>query len=159
MLYRYRGWHVPPERLNMEDVRADRGFLRELRLIDKRLSIKFNGSNFVITYDRGHGDPVNILRIKQEDGSFRQPDRRDLELLKQGDLASGESMDTRLRKLAYASYEIRETLKRKHRENIRNMTKDDKNYMMNKIGRLTGQGKPRPAYRQVPYKAKNAVAA
>jgi hypothetical protein len=143
----------------MEDVRADRSFMKDLRLIDKRLGCKFNGQNFVVTYDRGHGEPVNILRVKNEDGSFRQPDRRDLETLRQGDLASGESMDTRLRKLAYASYEIRETLKRKHRENIRNMTKDDKNYMMNKIGRLTGQGKPRPAYRQVAYKPKNAVTA
>jgi hypothetical protein len=30
---------------------------------------------------------------------------------------------------------------------------------MNKIGRVAGQGKPRPAYRPVPYKPKNAVAA
>ena len=143
----------------MEDVRPDRSFMRDLKNMDRRLGCKFNGQNFVITYDRGYGEPVNVLLIKRDDGGFRQPTGRDLELLRQGDLASGESMDTRLRKLAYASYEIRETLKRKHRENIRNMTKDDKNYMMNKIGRLTGQGTPRPAYRQVPYKSKNAVAA
>ena len=138
---------------------CERGFLRELRLIDKRLSIKFNGSNFVICYDRGYGEPVNILRIKQDDGSFRHPDRRDLELLRKGDLANGENMNVRLSKMAYASYELRETLKRKHKENIRNMTKDDKNFLMNKIGRLTGQGKPRPAYRPVTYKPKNVVAA
>lgn len=141
------------------DVRPDRSFMRDLKNMDRRLGCKFNGSNLVITYDRGYGEPVNVLLIKRDDGGFRQPTGRDLEVLRGGDLASGESMDTRLRKLAYASYEIRETLKRKHRENIRNMTKDDKNYMMNKIGRLTGQGKPRPAYRQVPYKSKNAVAA
>jgi hypothetical protein len=136
-----------------------RSFMKDLRSMDRRLSLKFNGNHFIICYDRGFGEPVNVLRIQTDDGNFRQPTSRDLEVLRGGDLASGESMDTRLRKLAYASYEIRETLKRKHRENIRNMTKDDKNYMMNKIGRLTGQGKPRPAYRQVPYKAKNAVAA
>jgi hypothetical protein len=141
------------------DVRPDRSFMRDLKNMDRRLGCKFNGQNFVITYDRGYGEPVNVLLIKRDDGGFRHGTSRDLEVLRGGDLASGESMDTRLRKLAYASYEIRETLKRKHRENIRNMTKDDKNYMMNKIGRLTGQGKPRPAYRQVPYKAKNAVAA
>jgi hypothetical protein len=136
-----------------------RSFMKDLRSMDRRLSLKFNGNHFIICYDRGFGEPVNVLRIQTDDGNFRQPTSRDLEVLRGGDLASGESMDTRLRKLAYASYEIRETLKRKHRENIRNMTKDDKNYMMNKIGRLTGQGKPRPAYRQVPYKSKNAVAA
>jgi hypothetical protein len=136
-----------------------RSFMKDLRSMDRRLSLKFNGNHFIICYDRGFGEPVNVLRIQTDDGNFRQPTSRDLEVLRGGDLASGESMDLRLKKLAYASYEIRETLKRKHRENIRNMTKDDKNYMMNKIGRLTGQGKPRPAYRQVPYKAKNAVAA
>lgn len=141
------------------DVRPDRSFMRDLKNMDRRLGCKFNGQNFVITYDRGYGEPVNVLLIKRDDGGFRHGTSRDLEVLRGGDLASGESMDTRLRKLAYASYEIRETLKRKHRENIRNMTKDDKNYMMNKIGRLTGQGKPRPAYRQVAYKPKNAVAA
>ena len=141
------------------DVRPDRSFMRDLKNMDRRLGCKFNGQNFVITYDRGYGEPVNVLLIKRDDGGFRHGTSRDLEVLRGGDLASGESMDLRLKKLAYASYEIRETLKRKHRENIRNMTKDDKNYMMNKIGRLTGQGKPRPAYRQVAYKAKNAVAA
>ena len=141
------------------DVRPDRSFMRDLKNMDRRLGCKFNGQNFVITYDRGYGEPVNVLLIKRDDGGFRHGTSRDLEVLRGGDLASGESMDLRLKKLAYASYEIRETLKRKHRENIRNMTKDDKNYLMNKIGRLTGQGKPRPAYRQVPYKSKNAVAA
>ena len=139
------------------DVRPDRSFMRDLKNMDRRLGCKFNGQNFVITYDRGYGEPVNVLLIKRDDGGFRHGTSRDLEVLRGGDLASGESMDLRLKKLAYASYEIRETLKRKHRENIRNMTKDDKNYMMNKIGRLTGQGKPRPAYRQVAYKPKNAV--
>ena len=55
----------------MEDVRPDRSFLRDLCLIDRRLSVKFNGSNFVICYDRGYGEPVNILRVKNEDGSCR----------------------------------------------------------------------------------------
>jgi hypothetical protein len=143
----------------MEDVKPNRSFMKDLRLMDRRLGCKFNGEHFIVTYDRGYGEPVNIMRIKTDDGGFRQPTGRDLDVLRQGDLASGENMNTRLSKLAYASYEIRETLKRKHRENIRNMTKDDKNYLMNKIGRVAGQGKPRPAYRPVPYKPKNAVAA
>lgn len=142
----------------MEDVRPDRSFMKELKTLDKRLSVKFNGANFVVTYDRGYGEPVNILRVKREDGGFRQPDRRDLELLRKGDLANGENMNVRLSKMAHASYELRETIRRKHRENIRDITKDDKNYLMNKIGRIAGQGKPRPAYRPVPYKPKNAVA-
>ena len=34
-----------------------------------------------------------------------------------------------------------------------------KNYLMNKIGRVAGQGKPRPAFRPIPHKpGKNVVA-
>jgi len=143
----------------MEDVRPDRAFMKELTSLDRRLSVKFNGSNFVICYDRGHGEPVNVLRVKRDDGGFRQPDRRDLELLKQGDLANGDSMNRRLDKLAYASYELREKIRKTHSDNIKNMTKDDKHFLMNKIGKVAGQGKPRPAFRPVPYKSKNAVAA
>lgn len=136
-----------------------RSFMKDLRSMDRRLSLKFNGNHFIICYDRGFGEPVNVLRIQTDDGNFRQPTSRDLEVLKGGDLASGESMDLRLKKLAYACYEMREQTKRKHRENIRDWTKDDKNYLMNKIGRVAGQGKPRPAFRPIPHKpGKNVVA-
>ena len=144
----------------MEDVRPDRSFMRDLKLMDRRLGCKFNGQNFVIVYDRGYGEPVNIMRIKADDGGFRQPTGKDLETLRQGDLASGENMNTRLNKLAYASYEIRRKMKENSRDMIRNITKDDKNYLMNKIGKVAGQGKPRPAYRPIPHKpGKNVVAA
>jgi hypothetical protein len=136
----------------------ERSFLRDLRLMDKHLGCKFNGQYFVITFDRGYGEPVNIYSIKTEDGGFRQPDCRDLEIIRKGDLASGDSMDVRLRKLAYYSYDLRTKMRAKTKENIRDLTKDDKHFLMNTIGRLTGQGKPRPAYRQVAYKSRNAVA-
>jgi len=142
----------------MEDVRPDRAFMRDLKNMDKRLGCKFNGQNFVITYDRGYGEPVNVLLVKRDDGGFRQPTGRDLEVLRGGDLASGENVEVRLQKMARACYEMRESITRKRRENIRDMTKDDKNYLMDKIGRIAGQGKPRPAYRPVPHKpSKNVV--
>lgn len=142
----------------MEDVRPDRSFMRDLKSMDRRLGVKFNGMNFVVTYDRGYGEPVNVMSIKSDNGGFRQPTSRDLETLKKGDLAQGESMDARLKKMAYASYELRENLKRKHRENIRDMTKDDKNFLMDRMGRVAGQGKPRPAFRPIAHKpGKNVV--
>ena len=142
----------------MEDVRPDRAFMRDLKNMDKRLGCKFNGQNFVLTYDRGYGEPVNVLLVKRDDGGFRQPTGRDLEVSRGGDLASGENVEVRLQKIARACYEMRESITRKRRENIRDMTKDDKNYLMDKIGRIAGQGKPRPAYRPVPHKpSKNVV--
>jgi hypothetical protein len=141
------------------DVRPERSFLRDLKNMDRRLGCKFNGQNFVVTYDRGYGEPVNVLLIKRDDNGFRQPTGRDLEILKGGDLAQGESMDLRLKKIAYACYEMQEQTKKKHRENIRDWTKDDKNYLMDKIGRITGQGKPRPAYKPISHKPGKRVVA
>ena len=137
---------------------CNRSFLRDLKTLDRRLGTKWNGRNFIVTYDRGHGDPVNIYRVKGDDGGFKQPDMRDLEQIKKGDLSTGESMDVRLRKLAYASEQIRAKQQSLARENIRNMTKDDKTYLSQKIGQLTNQSKSNAAFRRVtPKKGKNVV--
>lgn len=136
----------------------DRGFLKNLKALDKRLGTKFNGNNFVITYDRGHGEPVNVLLVKRDDGGFRQPDRRELEALKKGDLATGESMHIRLKKMAYASDQMRADIRRKHHENIRNMTKDDKNQLAKVFLQRTNQGKGNATFRRIdPKPSKNAV--
>jgi hypothetical protein len=132
--------------------------MRDLNNLDKRLGTKFNGNNFVITYDRGFGEPVNVMLVKRDDGGFRQPDRRDIESLRKGDLATGESMDVRLRKLAYASERMRTDLRKKHRDNIRDMTKDDRIYLGQKFAQLTNQGKANSAFRRINHKpSKNTV--
>lgn len=127
---------------------VDRSFKRDLRLMDKRLSTKFNGEHFVITYDRGYGQPVNIYRVKADDGSFRQPDKRDLKIIKGGDLAEGDSQDVRLRKAAYISERIREEEKRKAHEEIRAMTRDGKN-QLKKAFIQAGGGKGNSAFRRI----------
>ena len=138
---------------------VDRSFKRDLKNLDSRLSTKFNGEHFVVTYDRGHGEPVNILRIKGENEGFRQPDRRDLAIIKGGDLAEGPKMETRLREAAYRSELQRREARRKAAENIRDMTKDDKIYLGQKIGQLTNQSKSNAAFRRIDHKpGKNVVA-
>jgi hypothetical protein len=135
----------------------DRSFLKDLKAMDKRLSAKFNGSHMVITYDRGHGEPVNILRVRGEDGGFRQPDRRDLAIIKGGDLAEGAKMETRLREAAYRSELQRREAKRKAAENIRDMTKDGKRFLSERIGRLTNQGKCNSSVQRITHKPKGKV--
>lgn len=140
------------------NITPERSFMRDLKLIDRRLGCKFNGSRFVVTYDRGYGEPVNIALVKRDDGGFRQPDRRDLEFIKQGDLAQGDTMDSRLRKMAYTSELIRRKAREKSRENIRDMTKDDKIYLDQKFRQLTNQGKANSAFRRIdPKPSKNNV--
>lgn len=133
-------------------------FLKDLKGLDRRLGVKFNGEHFVVTYDRGWGDPVNIHRIKDEDGGYRQPDQRDLEIVWQGDMARGESPQVRLKKLAYASEQIRSEARKKSKENIRDMTKDGRLQLQRAFQQATNNGKGNASFRRVtPKPSKNTV--
>ena len=137
---------------------CDRSFLKDLKSLDKRLSVFFNGAHFVVRYDRGYGEPVNIFRVKGRDDGFRQPDRRDLEVIKGGDLET-EKMETRLKRSAYAAERLRQEQIRKAKENIRDMTRDDKIFLSQKFGQITNQSKSNAAFRRIDHKrSKNTVA-
>lgn len=133
-------------------------FMKDLRNLDKRLGVKWNGEHFVVTYERGYGQPVNIYRVRDDDGSFRQPDQRDLKIIKGGDLGEGERLELRLKKLAYASEKMREEARKRAKEEIRAMTREDRRYLSQHIGQLTNQGKCNSAFRRIKTKpGKNVV--
>lgn len=137
---------------------VDRSFMKDLKSLDKRLGAKFNGRNFVVTYDRGHGEPVNIFCIKGRDDGFRQPDKRDLAVIKGGDLADVK-LETRLKKTAYAAELIRREDARKAKENIRNMTKDDRRQLEKAFIQRTNLSKGNATFRRIDHKpGKNVVA-
>lgn len=137
---------------------CDRSFLRDLKNLDRRLGTKFNGNHFVITYDRGHGEPVNILRVRGEDGGFKQPDRRDLSIVKGGDLED-EKMEVRLRKAAYKAEQVRLEDRRKAKEMIRNRTKDDKNQLAKAFSKVSNTNQGNATFRRIDHKpGKNVVA-
>ena len=127
---------------------VDRSFMKDLKNMDPRLGIKFNDKHFVVTYDRGHGQPVNIYRVKADDGGYRQPDKRDLLVLKAGDLAEGDSAEVRLRKSAYASELIRREEDRKIHEEIRGMTRDGKIQLTNAF-KKAGGAKANSTFRRI----------
>lgn len=132
-------------------------FMRDLKNMDSRLGIKWNGRTYVITYARAFGEPVNIHQVKDENGGFRYPDRRDLEFIKGGDLSSTD-MKTRLQKLSAYSEAIREKARKDARENIRHMTLDNRRQLANAAIRLTNQGKGNSTFRRIDHKpSKNAV--
>ena len=136
----------------------DRGFVKDLKNMDKRLSIKFNGQNFVICYDRGYGEPVNIHRIKDDNDGFRQPNKMDLKILKGGDLeGSTEPMKNRLSKLAYASELMRRKQRAKAKENIHDMTKDSKNQLRRFILQRANMSKANAEFRRITHKPKGQV--
>jgi len=131
-------------------MKPDRSFMRELKQMDKRLDCVFRPEHehFVVTYQRAYGEPVNLHLVKTEDGGFRQPDRRDLDLIKEGDLEN-QRLEDRLLKTSKYLYEVREESKRKNAEAIRDATRDDKHFLINAYRKRYGLGKPKPAYRQV----------
>ena len=126
----------------------ERGFVKSLKTMDKKLGIKFNGKNFVVTYDRPYGEPANIHLVRTADGGFRQPDTRDLNFIKSGDMENDRLKD-RLDRLARHCEDIRAKMKKKGREEIRDMTKDNKVQLKNAFIKANNLGKANSAFRRI----------
>lgn len=137
--------------------KPDRTFMKDLKFLDRRLDVKFNGQHFIITFDRGHGDPVNIWVVKDEDGGFRQPDSRDLAALHRGDLAKMKP-DEYLRMISQHFEEYREKTKAKFRQEMRDRTKDDQRQLKEAFRQVVlGDPKANATFRRVNVKPKPTV--
>lgn len=127
----------------------DRIFMKDLKLMDKRLGCKFNGEHFVVTYDRGYGEPVNIAKVEGENSGFRQPDKRDLEFIRSGDMES-ENVRRKLNRISHVSAKEEQMKQaKKAKENIRDMTKDNKRQLMRWIGDKYGVSKANSEFRRI----------
>lgn len=143
----------------MEAPSVNPSFLRSLKTLDRRLDCVFRREHehFVITYDRGWGDPVNILLVQAESGGFRQPDNRELAALSEGDMCNQRVQD-RLAKAAKYMQDVRDKDFRDRRDMIRNRTKDDKIQLMDKFQHAYGSGKHKAAFRPITYRGKSKAA-
>jgi len=131
----------------------DRVFVRDLKTLDRRLGVRFNGENFVVDYNRGHGDPVIIHVVKGNDGGFRQPDKRDLEYIQSGDLEK-EGFKERWQRITKYLYGEREKMRARAKDNIRGMTKDNKIQLKQAVGKVENQSKSNSAFRRINLKPK-----
>ena len=117
----------------------DRVFVKDLKKLDPKLGCYFepNHNHFVVTYKRPIGDAVPVMMVKRDDGGFRHPDKRDIERLKEGD---NHRVDPATRVKIAAAYmeRERELQKKNRRDEIRNMTKDDKLQLAPRIAKLAG---------------------
>jgi hypothetical protein len=120
----------------------------QLKRLDKALGIKFNGEHFVITYRARENLTVNIWKVVAGDGGFRQPDRRDLEILKQSHIERESPEQKQQRVERYMEVE-RAKDRRRAKEMIRDRTKDDKIQLFNGFARVAG-GKHNSAFRRIP---------
>ena len=133
----------------MEGPNPNRSFMTDLKRLDKALGIKFNGDHFVITYAIPNGRTVNIWRVVAEDGGFRQPDHRDIEILQQSNIER-ESPEEKHKRVEQYMEAVREHDRKKSREMFRDITQDNRIRMMQLLGRLDGSGKYNSAFRRIP---------
>jgi hypothetical protein len=85
------------------------------------------------------------------------PDRRDLAIVKGGDLED-EKMEVRLRKAAYKAEQIRLEDRRKAKAEIRAMTLDNKNSLAKAFAQKFNTSKGNATFRRIDHKpGKNVV--
>jgi hypothetical protein len=142
----------------MDYINPDPSFVKQLKTVDPKLGVKWNGSRFVVTYARPIGEPANIHLVKRDDGGFRQPDRRDIEFIRAFDMHN-ESGKERLLRLSQKSEQIKEHIRKRGKDDIRHATIDNKRQLANAFIKKTNQGKGNSTFRRVPLKqSKNTVA-
>ena len=122
--------------------------MQDLKRLDKNLGVKFNGETFVITYQRPFGDPVNNWKVVDDRGGFRQPDRRDIEILQQSDIEK-ESPKEKFARTAKYMEEAREKDRKRASEDIRHMTLDNRRQLGPAFSKMYGQGKNNSTFRRV----------
>jgi len=129
--------------------------MKDIKTLDKRLGCKFVESHghFVVDYQRAHGQPVPIFMVKGDKDEFRQPDKRDLDFLKSGDLER-EDRKAKFQKSALYMERTRDKKIKDARDNIRNATKDGKIQLANAMSKLVGGGKGNSAFRRIKPKSK-----
>ena len=134
---------------------VNRAFLKDLKLLDNRLDCEYDieVERFVITYERATGGPVPVLIVGMNEGYFRQPDKRDIEMLWRGDNARISPKERILRTAKYME-DYRETRRRYMADEIRAMTKDGVNQLKPKLDRLRGSGKGNATFRRIDRKKK-----
>ena len=96
--------------------------------------------------------------IEADDGGFRHPDKRDLDRLYLSDTQrEGNSAKQHLNHVVHYMEDYRAKLRKKSKEDFRNMTKDDRRQLMSAFGKLHAGGKFNSAFRRIDYKPKGKV--
>jgi len=126
-------------------------FMKDLKQMDSKLDCFFHPGTekFIVTYKRATGEPVPVATLAgMEDGCFRQPNTRDLEFIKSGDMSNTTVKDKMSKVANHMEFE-REKQRRSSYENIRDRTKDDKIQLQRAFQKTTNIGKGVTGFRQV----------
>lgn len=135
--------------------KANDYFMEHLKSLDPKLDCTFNHDTqkFNITFQRVTGNPVPIIQVSSESGGYRQPDRRELLILGESDMEKHSRRD-HLNKVSKYCWDYRAKKERDAKDEIRNMTKDNKLQLKPAFERLAGIGKANSTFRRIEPKAK-----
>lgn len=136
----------------------DRYFMKQLKELDNRLGCRFREDleRFVITWEKFWGPPDEIMVVSKP--HFRQPDRRELLFLCEGDL-NRTDMRERLEISAAYFEDYRKKEEAFQADEIRGMTKDDKIQLSNVYRKTFNTGGKPSAHRRIPPPIKGKTAA
>jgi hypothetical protein len=124
--------------------------MKSLKSLDKRLDCVYSYEleRFLITYDRGYGDPLPLTLLETEDKGFRHPRHSDIEFLQRWDMENMRLQD-RLAMVSKYMDDYRLQKRRLARAEFRDRTKDDKIQLMNTFGKAMGTGKHNSTFRRI----------
>lgn len=133
-------------------------FLKRLKRIDKRLGMQWSREpeRWLMVYDKGNGNFVNMFLIETEDGQYRHPDQRDLVTIRVADLAV-KSIDQRLKESAEYMADVRLKDRKNAKDNIRYATLDNKIQLMQAFSKAAGYSKGNSAFRRIQAKARGEI--
>lgn len=133
-------------------------FLKRLKRIDNRLGMVWQEGpeRWVMVYDKSKNNLVNMFLIETEDHQYRHPDQRDLVRIRAADLVAKDAV-ARYRESAQYMVDARVKDRENAKENIRNMTKDDRIQLMQAFAKLAGSGKGNSAFRRIQAQARGEI--
>ena len=133
-------------------------FVKRLKRIDERLDMQWSAEpeRWLMVYDKGSKDFVNMFLIETEDHQYRHPDNRDLVRIRVADLAT-KSAEKRFKESAEYMAEARIKDREDAKENIRLMTLDGKIQLMQKFAQAAGYSKGNSAFRRIKAKARGEI--
>ena len=132
----------------MEDIRPDWSFMKQLHSLNKKLGVKFNGTHFIITFLTDKFGEVNIWKVVAADGGFRQPDQRELELLRESNLENA-GKNERFNLIVEYMKKFHGDARAKRKEDILHATLENRIQLVQGFNRLHGSGKGNSAFRRI----------
>jgi len=133
-------------------------FMSRLKRIDKRLDMHWSKipERWLMVYDKGDHDYVNMFLIETDDHEYRHPDNRDLVTIRTADLAT-KSVEKRLKESAEYMADVRLRDRKNAKDNIRHATLDNKIQLMQAFSKAAGYSKGNSAFRRIAAKARGEI--